>query len=485
MSPQSPLPSFSPQRESRALTMHQHRHGRTELHSCHSHHSGNPEPIQCANTVMVAPNPAAVILAPAGIQSPYNAPTRSRPRRTSLPSFSPQWESRALTMRQHRDGRAEPHSRHSRRSGNPEPIQCANTVMAAPNPTPVILTAVGIQSPHNAPTRSWPRRTPLPSFSPQRESRALTMRQHRHGRPKPHSRNSRRSGDPEPIQCANTVMAAPNLTPVILAAAGIQSPYNAPTRLWSPQTPLPSFSPQRESRAHTMRQHGHGRAEPHSRHSRRSGNPEPSQCANTVMAAPNPTAVILAAAGIQSPYNAPTRSWPRRTPLPSMPPQRESRTLTMRQHRDGRAEIHCRQCRRSGNPEPIQCANTVTAAPNPTPVILAAAGIQSPHNAPTPLCPPQTPLPSFWPQRESRAHTMRQHGHGRAEPQSRNSRRSGNPEPLPCANTVIAAPNSTAVNADAAGSIGDSVTELPASRSGPPGRNVGVGRFLRGGGLDT
>ena len=157
----------------------------------------------------------------------------------------------------------------------------------------------------------------------------------------------------------------------------------------------------------------------------------------------------------------------------------------MRQHRHGRPKPHSRHSRRSGNPEPLQCADTVMAAPNPTPVILAAAGIQSPYNAPTPSWPRRTPLPSFSPQRESRALTMRRHRHGRAEPHSRHSRRSGNPEPLQCADTVMAAPNSTAVNADAAGSIGDSVTELPASRSGPPGRNVGAGRFSRGGGLDT
>ena len=157
----------------------------------------------------------------------------------------------------------------------------------------------------------------------------------------------------------------------------------------------------------------------------------------------------------------------------------------MRQHGHGRAEPHCRHSGRSGNPEPIQCANAVTAAPNLSPAILAAAGIQSPYHVPTRSLPHRTPLPSMPPQRESRTLTMRQHRHGRAEPHSRHSRRSGNPEPLQCTNTAMAAPNSTAVNADAAGSIGDSVTELPASRSGPPGRNVGVGRFSRGGGLDT
>ena len=217
------------------------------------------------------------------------------PRRTPLASFSPQRESRAHTMRQHGHGHAEHRSRHSRRNGNPEPTQCANTVMAVPNPALAILAAAGIQSPYSAPTGSWPSRTPLASLSPQ--------------------------ANPEPMQCANTVMAAPNPAPVILAAAGIQSPCNAPTRSWPRRTPLPSFSPQRESRALTMRQHGHGRTEPRSRHCRRSGNPEPMQCANTVMAAPNPALAIVAAAGIQSPYNAPAWSWPRRTSLSPMPAQ--------------------------------------------------------------------------------------------------------------------------------------------------------------------
>ena len=116
----------------------------------HSHRSGNPEPFRCANTV---------------------TPTKKRP------SFSPQWESRALPMRQHGHANEE---------------------------TTVILTAVGIQSPSDAPTRSWQRRN---------------------------DRNSHRSGNPEPFRCANTV---------------------------TPTKKRPSFSPQWESRALPMRQHGHG-----------------------------------------------------------------------------------------------------------------------------------------------------------------------------------------------------------------------------------
>ena len=177
----------------------------------------------------------------------------------------------------------------------------------------------------------------------------------------------------------------------------------------SRRTPLASFSPQRESRA-PMRQHGHGRRTPR---------------------------VILAAAGIQSPCNAPTRSWPPQTPLAAIlaaagiqPPVG---IHTMRQHGPGRTEPRSRHSRRGGNPEPLQCANTVLAATNPALAILAAAGIQSSYNAPTRSWPPRT--------------------------RSRQCRCSG--------------------------SIVDSVTEMPASRSWPPGRNGGVGRFSRGGRLDT
>ena len=70
--------------------------------------------------------------------------------------------------------------------------------------TTVILTAVGIQSPSDAPTRSRQRRN---------------------------DRHSHRSGNPEPFRCANTV---------------------------TPTKKRPSFSPQWESRALPMRQHGHG-----------------------------------------------------------------------------------------------------------------------------------------------------------------------------------------------------------------------------------
>ena len=178
-------PSFSPQRESRALLSPtpvtlaaRESRALSVPYSRHSRRSGNPEPF---------PSPTPVILAAAGIQSPF---------RPLLPSFSPQRESRALSV---------PYSRHSRRSGNPEPLSVpySRHSRRSGNPEPLSVPL-------------------LPSFSPQRESRALSV---------PYSRHSRRSGNPEPF---------PSPTPVILAAAGIQSPF---------RPLLPSFSPQRESRA--------------------------------------------------------------------------------------------------------------------------------------------------------------------------------------------------------------------------------------------
>ena len=119
---------------------------------------------------------------------------------------------------------------------------------------PVILTAVGIQSPFDAPRPLWQRRH-LPSFAPQWESRALSMRQDRYAN-EDTSRHSHRSGNPEPFRCAKTVMAT-ETPPVIRTAVGIQSPFDAPRRLWQ-RRHLPSSSPQRGSRAHSVCQHGYG-----------------------------------------------------------------------------------------------------------------------------------------------------------------------------------------------------------------------------------
>ena len=162
-------------------------------------------------------SPTPVILAAAGIQSPF-VPYSRHSRRSGnpepfcplLPSFSPQRESRASPQRESRAPFV-PYSRHSRRSGNPEPFL---------SPTPVILAEAGIQSPF-VPHSRHSRRSgnpepfcpPLPSFSPKRESRALLS-------PTPvilaeagiqcpfvpYSRHSRRSGNPVPFSCVVKVV---------------------------------------------------------------------------------------------------------------------------------------------------------------------------------------------------------------------------------------------------------------------------------------
>ena len=135
----------------------------------------------------------------------------------------------------------------------------------------------------------------------------------------------------------------------------------------------PSFQPQRESRATLIT---------FSRHSPRSENPEPIWL---------PSPVTLPAAGIRSHFDyllpslAPPESRAASFPvtraaagirshfdylLPSLAPHRESRAALV---------IFPRHSRRSGNLEPLWL---------PSPVFLAAAGIQSPRHAPGRLCQP-------------------------------------------------------------------------------------------------
>ena len=122
------------------------------------------------------------------------------------PSFPPQRESRATLIT---------FSRHSPRSGNPEPLWLSS---------PATLPAAGIRSHFGyLPPSLSPQResratlvTFLPSLSPQRESGATLVTFPRH---------SPRIGNPEPLWLPS---------PVFLAAAGIQSPRHAPGRLCQP-----------------------------------------------------------------------------------------------------------------------------------------------------------------------------------------------------------------------------------------------------------
>ena len=109
----------------------------------------------------IVTNPTPVILAAAGIQSPLDAQTRCGPEGT-------------LHVERHPDHDACLYlPRHSLRSGNPEPFRCASADMATK------IRQVGAQA---SPASAYKVFQPAlnlpdpPSFSPQWESRALSMR---------------------------------------------------------------------------------------------------------------------------------------------------------------------------------------------------------------------------------------------------------------------------------------------------------------------
>ena len=97
--------------------------------SRHSHRGGNPEPFPCADMPMITGKLRMCL--GRGLPVALCAP---------LPSFSRQWESRALSVRRHAHSNGEI-------SGMPKPRPSRRHL----RPPPVILTAVGIQSPFRAP----------------------------------------------------------------------------------------------------------------------------------------------------------------------------------------------------------------------------------------------------------------------------------------------------------------------------------------------
>ena len=173
-------------------------------HPRHSHRSGNPE--RCARLWQRRCDRVG------GQAIPLLRRTDSFSRHqiSHPPSFSPQWESRALSMRQRgysnedatgwRAGDSPapayrffqpssnlpPTPRHSHRSGNPEPYRCANLMRVCRN-APGRTLQVGRRPVH--PARLGPMRRAYSS--------SLT----------PTPRHSHRSGNPEPYRCANAAMA--------------------------------------------------------------------------------------------------------------------------------------------------------------------------------------------------------------------------------------------------------------------------------------
>ena len=128
-------------------------------------------------------------------------------------------------------------------------------------PPPVILTAEGIQSPFDAPTRLWQRRCDrlagrrFPCSGVQILSAVIES--------PPPSSHSHRSGNPEPYRCANLMRVC----------------RNAPGR-----TLQVGRRPVHPARLGPMRRAYSSSLTSTPRHSHRSRNPEPYRCANAAMA---------------------------------------------------------------------------------------------------------------------------------------------------------------------------------------------------------
>ena len=240
------------------------------------------------------------ILAAAGIQSPFSAPTRL-------------WQGRYDRLADRRS-----QSDHPSVQFHPDPRSHPSSA----TPRPVILTAVGIQSPFGAATRLWQGRydrgwptgvlnrtirqcnfilildpiphpqLPAPSFSPQWESRALSVRQRGCGKEDtigwPTGVLNRTIRQCNPILILDPIphpqLPAPSFSPqwesialsVRQRGCGKEDTIGWPTGVLNrtirqcnfilildpiphPQLPAPSFSPQWESRALSVRQRGCGK----------------------------------------------------------------------------------------------------------------------------------------------------------------------------------------------------------------------------------
>ena len=122
----TPVPSFSPPRESRALSLRRHANGDVETPDVRRPPISSFSPRRESRALIVRRHANG------------NGETAGV-RRTPVPSFSPPRESRALIVRRHANGNGEtagvrwPAARHSRRRGNPEPFLPSNLMRVCRN----------------------------------------------------------------------------------------------------------------------------------------------------------------------------------------------------------------------------------------------------------------------------------------------------------------------------------------------------------------
>ncbi|HEZ3492950.1 TPA: hypothetical protein WH709_002114, partial [Neisseria meningitidis] len=143
-------------------------------------------------------------------------------------------------------------------------------------PTAVIPAKAGIQQPKNHRNLSAKTETPPPSFPQKRESSNRKTTGIYQQKQKPHRRHSRKSGNPKTQRNRNPSEKTETPPTVIPAKAGIQQPKNHRNLSAKTETPTASFPQKLESKNATQQEFIGKNRNPTDRHSRKSGNPDPS-----------------------------------------------------------------------------------------------------------------------------------------------------------------------------------------------------------------
>ncbi|HEZ6160341.1 TPA: hypothetical protein WI331_002059, partial [Neisseria meningitidis] len=143
-----------------------------------------------------------------------------------------------------------PTDRHSRKSGNPKTQRNRNPSEKTETPPTVIPAKAGIQK---------------------RNATGIYRKKQ-----KPHRRHSRKSGNPKTQRNRNPSEKTETPPTVIPAKAGIQQPKNHRNLSAKTETPTASFPQKLESKNATQQEFIGKNRNPTDRHSRKSGNPDPS-----------------------------------------------------------------------------------------------------------------------------------------------------------------------------------------------------------------
>ncbi|WP_101124736.1 hypothetical protein [Neisseria meningitidis] len=169
-----------------------------------------------------------------------------------------------------------PPPRHSRAGGNPETQRGRTLSEKTETLTTVIPAQAGIQKRNATGIYQKKQKPHRPSFPRRRESRNTTRQDFIGKNRNPHHRHSRAGGNPKTQRNRNLSEKTETPPTVIPAQAGIQKHNAAGLYRKKPKPHRPSFPQKRESSNRKTTGIYQQKQKPHRRHSRKSGNPDPS-----------------------------------------------------------------------------------------------------------------------------------------------------------------------------------------------------------------